>query len=1289
MSLRPKTKRRLLLLMGGGAGLTGLATAGVVVQLHRHEVARQHLRAEGMAAFDRHDYRRTLVELKRYLSGDRVDPDAIYTLAVAQTRVPRPDQGNLTAARQLLIRYLELRPGDRAAQHLLLDVYEKLEFRHEALALADVLLAGDPTDPAALTAEWQELAREGRLDEALAATRRLNDADPTDVVAQEATLELMSRRGQPARALVDRAQRLMDARPGDPRFELVRAIAAHLSGDPGGTGRWLAAAAARPSPDPAFTLTLANAFDRTGRWDDALALLDRAAAAPAAAAAVRLADADRLWYAGRIPDALARLADVSPSDRGADPGLLGLRAMLLDGAAAAPDAVADVDRDEGPPHSVDDLPAVSAIRSNLAARAADPAAAAASALVRATDPAHPVDDRQAVALTAVAARDDANSAAARFFLGRAYARLGEPGLAMEILAQAAALAPAWAAPRLLLASALLDAGQPAAAEAPARAALDRDPASADARAVLALVAYRTLPPQATAAAIRPVLDDVRSAAAADPADPRLPAAAVDLLARSGADPAAVASAVQYLSAPAATPAGVYRVAAVAAVHQVDVSAAVLSRVATLPVDTPDRAYDVAMALATVGQADRGRALLAGHPTADWQLADLRFREATAPLTLPPASLTDAWAALANANPSDLAVQRATLRSPAAARDRPLVDATIKRLHDLTGDDAVEWRLARARFLLEGPTAHAAAAKAADDAVVSSMAEVSRVVPHLAEPLVLWATALEQSDDPAGAAGQLRAAIPLAPDDPTLPVRLAGLLEATGDFTGAVRAVDPLAAEAADLPPAVASDVAEVYRRAGLPERARAVLAANGAAPSAAGEVALAEADAAAGHPAAAAAAFDRVNGSPAATAESVRAAAWYFAAAGDVARGRAALRRLDAVPGTSAVQRAVVGAQFEATFADPATARADLRAAAVAFPDDPRPWAALAGLELRSGDPTAAVSAANRGLARAQADPALSALRDRAQRLASLHLSPAAQPLLDAIAADPTSPAAADTLAALSAGDPAAVAAAVRAVADRDRTFAPAQALAVDQLLAAGEFASAADVATRAADAAPADPAPERLLTAVWTRAGRPDLTLAAARAWRSRSLAAPASADVAIAQAELRLGDPAAAVSQLSPSRTAGTADAAATETYARALSAAGRPADADAVLRPLATKAPRWRQAWLSVIADTAPTAADAARRIGQVLPLLAAGSVTDRIAVASAWATVAARFDDAAAARRGLAELDPLADVSDVPVDASVLAGGPPPAAGRPAGGRGRLPAGVGRRPGPRPARPAHGV
>jgi hypothetical protein len=126
MSLRPKTKRRLLVLLAGTAIIAGGTTTFVRVQLHRHEAVRLQYRAKAMDAFARGDYPAALDSFRRYLSNDSQDADAIYAYGVARAQVPRPDLANLSEAKSIFGHYLELEPGDVRAQHQLLDIYQKL-----------------------------------------------------------------------------------------------------------------------------------------------------------------------------------------------------------------------------------------------------------------------------------------------------------------------------------------------------------------------------------------------------------------------------------------------------------------------------------------------------------------------------------------------------------------------------------------------------------------------------------------------------------------------------------------------------------------------------------------------------------------------------------------------------------------------------------------------------------------------------------------------------------------------------------------------------------------------------------------------------------------------------------------------------------------------------------------------------------------------------------------------------------------------------------------------------------
>src|SRR5580765_2112572 len=119
MSLRPKTKRRLLVLIAGTSLLAGGITLVVNVQLHRHEQTRLQFRATAMDAYKRGDYPAALEQFGKYLRNDTNDPEALYAYAVSRSHVPRPEFAHLTEAKTLFTRYLELKPGDADAQHQL------------------------------------------------------------------------------------------------------------------------------------------------------------------------------------------------------------------------------------------------------------------------------------------------------------------------------------------------------------------------------------------------------------------------------------------------------------------------------------------------------------------------------------------------------------------------------------------------------------------------------------------------------------------------------------------------------------------------------------------------------------------------------------------------------------------------------------------------------------------------------------------------------------------------------------------------------------------------------------------------------------------------------------------------------------------------------------------------------------------------------------------------------------------------------------------------------------------
>lgn len=445
MNLRPKTKKRLAILLA--AGTVGIAAASTLYLfgLNRYERGRLAYRALAMSAFQHGDYHTAAADFSSYLSNDRVDPEAIYALALCRMKLPRPDLGNLLDARKLFTRYLELRPGDLDAQHQLLDIYQKTGSPAETMTIAASLLTRNPDDVAALSAQLHQLDRDMNFSDALPISLRLNELTPLDVRTQTTTLSLMARMRKPQAEIVGRADRLLAAHPNDPRFQLVRAVAAFFIDDVDGTRKWLHTAAAGTPPDADFIILLADVFDKLNMWDESRSLLEKAAAVPNSADEIRATLVQRLFELDRYDAALAVLKNLNPQDPASDSRLLGLYGLIL------------INHDH--PSAEHPSQILNAIIATLQKRDEDVLAVAWYSLLKAIIDPSPVDPLASVRLCQTAGRLDPDNADARFYLAMEYEQLGESELSLQFYRQAIQLQPEWATPCTMIARILTQRGQ--------------------------------------------------------------------------------------------------------------------------------------------------------------------------------------------------------------------------------------------------------------------------------------------------------------------------------------------------------------------------------------------------------------------------------------------------------------------------------------------------------------------------------------------------------------------------------------------------------------------------------------------------------------------------------------------------------------------------------------------------------------------------------------------------------------------------------------------------------------
>jgi tetratricopeptide (TPR) repeat protein len=1250
MNLRPKTMKRLTILLTAGAAVIAAASLVVCLQLARYEKHRLLYRAQGMSAFSHHDYRTASTDLSKYLSNDRVDADAIYALAVCRTNLPRPDLGHLLDAKKLFVRYLELRPDDLDAQHELLEIYQKLGYPAETMTIADGLLQKNPDDVAALLAKLGQLNRGLKFSDALSISMRLNDLTPLDLRTQILTLELMSELRRSKADILTRANSLLSAHPNDPRFQLLRAVAAYFTNDLDGTKHWLQIAAAGSPPDADFVLLLTDVFDKLSMWDDARSFLEKAASESNAPTEVKATLAQRLFELDQYDAALHVLQGVNPTDPGADSRLLGLTGLLL------------FNRN----HPTSDHPdkKLNQIVQTLRDRDGDLIATAWCSLLQVFIADPQSDPLQPIRWCQTASRLDPDNADARFYLGMGYQQLGESELALQLFRQTIQMQPEWAMPYAMAARILLDRNQSVDAAVNAQQACDRDPHSLAAQKIRTLASYKMLHPTATAGDIAPLLSSIRQIRDLDPNDPQLLAAEIDLLARSNQRNEAVNLARSSLSSSAISPATLCSLEAIDHSDRLGNTALITAKAAQCASDTPESALSQVQIFAIAGQPDLGRHLLPmmeTHRTIDWRIAWLQARE-----ILGDSDIDPAWEHFADSLPHNFDVQRAALHSPAVISDRTLMDRTIDRYKSLTGEDSLEWRFARARWQL----ASTDDAKNNATAVAAAMAEVVRTAPQYVLPQVLWADALEKLGDTSGAIAHLQLASNINPADPDVGLKLAAVLMDQGrteDVLGLLNGI----VNGSQLSDAQRVSAARLYRIAGEPEQAVALLKDDQVihTDDPARDLLLAKLLAERGDPAAAAAIYNALIQQQQLTSPVVLAAAWFAAAQGQIAHARECLLRLNNLT-MPAGEREIALGQFESAFGTAAAAAAQFQAAAKIARHSPRPWLEWAGLGLRTQRFAEAIQRTESGLKNNPGTSSLKAMLVRARTLEGLKIDAQMQPLIDSLAEDPASDAGTATLAAIA--DAQTAHESTEALSDRLATvvnqyprYLPALIMLVSRDYNAGRYDRAAKFAQRACDLMPLEAEPTHLLSLVLSKSGRWNAALSAAIHWRNRTLDHPQPAVLAIATAELELNHPNDAIEQLSAylppaisqAATGGDTSTPGTTTvelYLRALCQADRAEQAWTLAEPLVKQSDTWRHRWLRIVPDSAHSLVAGAQQLRQVEPLLSPTSVEDQLARGEAWYSLGSRFDDSDAMQNALAVVEPLTDGSPTPADAWLLLG-----------------------------------
>lgn len=1241
MSMRPKTKRRLGILITLVLLIIVAVSGLIFLQKHRNAQRLLTLRETGMRLYHAGDYEGALKPLSEYHTKHPNDPESRFAFAVSRSKVP--SSGNyLGEAIQHLQYYVAQRPDELGAKHFLLDLYNQVGFDTEAVQLADELLKHDPDDINAIKNKAMAKYRLQKYDETLTLSERLNELSPLDLEGQLLTYQTLYNLRRPVEEVLQRAEKQRLDHPDDPRFELLQAYALLYANKIPDALQWLDKAAAHKLTDIETILQLTRVYDQLQKFDKAQAVLETSLKN---VDDIRLTQAliQRLWRAMRYQDVISHTQNLDITSTRTDTQLLAYRAYAL--------------------YELQHPEEARAITDALSKRKGDDEARAWALALTARYENPNEDVRQKIDQYQAAISRAPRNAVIRYLLGDAYLYMHENELALDSWQKALDLDPSWALPHSQRARLLASTGRIDAAIAEAQTAMRRSPTAASAIAFSLATYYKAIQTGAASDYDR-ALKVAQSLQQQIPNEPQTLPVYVTLLAHDGQKDKAVA-AIKSLLASRTTPplTLLINLSGINRRYALGMENALFDTAQNTYGQTAELAYARAMDQYAAGDAQQGiqtlKTALAGVPSdkaLPYRLAFSQYLE-----TINDPGARDTWVALGEEFQDNLNIQTAILNAESPHEDRQFMRKTIDRVRKLTGDQANVWRIAQARWLLEdtqsAPIDH-------DRDVASAIVMLSDMVrtsPTLVEPRLLLAKAMEQTNNPTGAIAQLQDALRLRADSAQILIELARIYQDQSKFDDAASSLDTAAAnnsltarqrltiaamyanqaeyaKALKLLQAIPTAqrntqvqllTAQLYRQTGAFDQARAIYT-------------------------------QLLADAPNATA--IRAAADLDASTGHLNQALDTLKKLDQLPGMTVWARQLILADFASRYQGADQAVAHYQAAIKDAPDAPEPYTALASYYIRQGKFSDAVATANQGLEQVPGNAALTTLRDRSNALSrdgSIDLKDVISTLSD----DPRNQAAVETLRiiedARTNNEPAAQTAGKLAdVADRHTHYLPVYRELVRRYLTLGQADQATAYAQRAMDYLPTNPDAAQLATEAYAATRKPTQMLTAAQAWRSRSLENPQRADMAIADAELTMGRSQAALAQLQP-YVAGIkenpqASVGLTTVYARALLLANQPQQVQQMLLPLAQKDSQWRLVWLRLL-SVAPRNTDAdSAWIQQVAPYMSKDNSGDQLALGRAWYDLAMRYTSQPAMKNAHAIFTELTQAPDAPAALYMLLG-----------------------------------
>jgi tetratricopeptide (TPR) repeat protein len=1205
MKLLKTTKGRLILVLGCALLLAGGGATAYLIRKQHVRAQFMAWRAEGMSvAKAGNDNAKAVDLLGRYLSRYPEDVDVLVEYVRIRPLVKEPNRQHLQDTMRVLQHLLMLRPDMQEQRRTLLKMYGDYGYPAEAVVTADKLLESNPKDPEALGIRAKALARMRRLGDALKAAQAWAAVAPQDVDAQLLCLDMMQANGKAREEIVRTAEALRGTLQDSPSFdwergmlggywsaavgesasfELVRGIAAADTGSPREAAEWIRKAAAHPGADKDVRQAVARAMDGLGMHEESLALLKHLVRDYADPAQQKFL----MRRTFEVENWGELLSYPLTGELATDPELKGMVGMAL--------ALTGKKEEAGK------------VAAELSG-AKDDAVAAVWGDVLNQLLTQKVDARRSFDLCQAALKDVPGDAYVRCFLGQACLSLGETELATSNLEQAAQQAPNWAAPLVSLSKAYLSTGRVNRAYGAALAAAGRS-RQIGVGVQLAIAGNAKI--QLSQGGVSNGGDEDKNLKALvteieDHTSGQfyVMPERVAILAREKKKEEAVGVAKKALSA--ATPPGnveLQRLASVSRAYGLGLEDQVYGVLESRGGATPSLALSRSMMSfvggvkagsndaakgSAIAQFDAARKRASNGEALEWQVARAKLLDFTGD-----AAASKTWAELGDGHADDLSVQRAALGAMAVKSDRDFMDRTIERVKKLSSGEGVQWRVERARWLLERPVSKDADQAAAKRQLAQSaeqasllLTEAIRLAPDSADARMLQARALEMQGNAGAAVEQLTTVVKQNPSLGAARVSLAKLLQKRGDFVQARQYLDEFRGSGLQNV-ALREEVARLLAVQGDPQKAIDLLRENGASEGA-DSLLLARLYRQKNDFKSAEAICTKLMEKP--TLEVIAFAADLYGAMGrdaDARKAIAMLKTMKVEPGMEdlllaeyAFEQGRLGEAVEAS-----------RRATKAAPQLAAGWRALVVGCLATRQFNEAASAADAGLKAIPTDPYLNALKGVRSLISQGMSSPDVVPLALALARDPQMAGTKEALevvagpGASSEPKPRQLAR-LRQVADQYVSNLPVQLFTAGRYMAGADsknslWDDAAAVATRAVERFPTSAEAPSLAARALVGGKRWLEVIEFARTMKARRPSVAYGADTLAATAYLKLQKPQEALKLLAPymseamkqpDKNAGTV-----ALYAACLQVAGKREEAEKLLMPALRASDEVRTAWV----------------------------------------------------------------------------------------------------------------